>query len=105
MGEGTFRVEMTDDPVGARLTGELDLASYDDATDALSPLFDASGDVVLDVADLSFMDSSGIRLLIRLQRSIDGGAVVVRSPQLHVERLLQIAGLPDLGLRIEGGSG
>ena len=104
MGEGTFRVEMTDDPVGARLIGELDLASYDDATAALSPLFDASGDVVLDVADLSFMDSSGIRLLIRLQRSIDGGAVVVRSPQLHVERLLQIAGLPDLGMRVEGGS-
>ncbi len=102
--QGTFRAEMTDDPVGARLIGELDLASYDDAAEALSPLFDAREDVVLDVAELSFMDSSGIRLLIRLRQSIDGGTVVVRSPQPHVARLLEIAGLPDLGMRIEGGS-
>lgn len=105
MSDGGFRVELIDDPRGARLSGELDLSTYEDATGSLAPLFGASGEIVLDLTDLSFMDSSGIRVLIRLQQSMDGGVLVIRSPQVHVGRLLQIAGLSDLGVRVEDGSG
>lgn len=101
MDDGGFRVELLDDVRGARLSGELDLSSYEEASNALSPLFGGSGDVVLDVSDLSFMDSTGIRLLIRLHRSIDDGDLIVRSPQQHLTRLLEIAGLPDLGVRVD----
>jgi anti-sigma B factor antagonist len=104
MDDGGLRVEILDDVRGARLSGELDLASYEEASEALSPLFGSSDDVVLDVSDLSFMDSSGIRLLIRLHQSIDGGGLVVRSPKQHLTRLLEIAGLPDLGVRVEDAS-
>lgn len=95
-------VETVEEPDAARLRGELDLASYDLAAAALAPFFDAPGDVTLDLSGLSFVDSSGIRLFIRLQQAIAGrGALVIRSPQPHVARVLQITGLAELGVRIE----
>lgn len=96
---------MLDGVQGARLSGELDLSTYEDASTELASLFDGSGDVTLEVGDLSFVDSSGIRLFIRLHQSLDGGVLVLRSLQPHVERLLRIAGLADLGVRLEAASG
>jgi anti-anti-sigma factor len=103
--DDTFGVEMLDGSRGARLRGELDLSTYEDAARELAALFDGSGDVMLDVGEVSFVDSSGIRLFIRLHQSTQDGVLVLRSPQPHVERLLRIAGLPDLGVRMDGGSG
>lgn len=102
MADEGFRVDLLEQGRAARLIGELDLAAYDVATDALSHLFEAAHDVTLDVSRLSFVDSSGIRLFIRLHQSLTGGRLVLRSPTPHVARVLEIAGLPDLGIRIEG---
>jgi anti-anti-sigma factor len=100
--DDTFRVELSDDLDGARLTGELDLLVYDKADLALSPLFEAPGDVTLDVSDLAFIDSSGIRLLVRLERAIrDRGVLHLRGPSPHIARVFEVAGLPDLGIVIE----
>lgn len=97
----TFQVVL-DGTSGARLSGELDLAAYPGAAEELAPLFGSSDEITLDMGDVSFLDSSGIRLLIRLQTSLVGGAaLVLMSPQPHVARVLEIAGLPDLGIRIE----
>jgi len=58
--------------------------------------------VLIDLAGLSFMDGSGLRVIggaaKRLQLS--GGALSVRSPSTSVRRLLDIGGLADL-VRIE----
>jgi anti-anti-sigma factor len=98
----TFRVELSDDLDGARLVGELDLLGYEKADLALSPLFEAPGDVTLDVSDLTFIDSSGIRLLVRLERSIrDRGVLHLRGASPHIARVFQVAGLPDLGITVE----
>jgi anti-sigma B factor antagonist len=98
----TFQVVLEGTSV-ARLSGELDLAAYPSASEELAPLFGSPGEVILDLADVAFLDSSGIRLLIRLQKSLVGdGRLVLRSPKPHVARVLEIAGLPDLGIRIEG---
>ena len=102
MKSGGFRLEMLDGARGARLRGELDLSTSEQATTGLAPLFKGSGDVTLDVADLSFVDSSGIRLFIRLHQSTEDGVLVLRAPQPHVARLLEIAGLLDLGIRVDG---
>ena len=102
MDEQVFRVELSEDGPGARLRGELDLAAYDVAAAALEPLFRPGGDVTLDLSELTFVDSSGIRLLIRLRQAIgDDGRLVLRSPQPHVARVLGVAGLEQLGVRIE----
>jgi anti-sigma B factor antagonist len=101
-----FRIELLDGQQSARMTGELDLATYDTAMAALAGLFEASGDVVLDVSDLTFVDSSGIRLFILLHQSLgEQGRLVLQSPTPHVAGILQIAGLEGLGVRLEASAG
>lgn len=99
MRDDGFQVEL-DGACRATLSGELDLSAYDDATRALAPLFGATDDVSLDVSGLSFVDSSGIRLLIQLHQGLNGGRLILRSPPPHLARVLEIAGLPDLGVRM-----
>jgi anti-anti-sigma factor len=95
----TLHVELVDERPAARLSGELDFSTYTAAEAGLASLFGADGDVTLEVADLSFVDSSGIRLFIRLHQSLEGrGRLVLRSPPDHVVRVLEIAGLPELGV-------
>ena len=97
-----FRVELMDGVAGARLSGELDVASYEAAEEALAPLFEAAGDVTLDVSDLAFVDSSGIRLFIKLRQALgDRGRLVLRSPMPHVARVIDVAGLEKLDVRVE----
>ncbi len=101
-----FRVEPLVGEHGARLIGEFDLSQYERTDAALATLFDADGDVVLDLANLTFIDSSGIRLLIRLHAAVEehGGRLIVRAPAPHVVKVFEIAGLFDLGIVVEGAS-
>jgi anti-sigma B factor antagonist len=102
MVEPTVRVDLSESPPGARLVGELDLSTAEQTAAELGPLFGASGDVVLDVSELTFIDSSGIRLLLQLHHALeDRGTLVLRSPARHVANVLEIAGLPRLGIRLE----
>jgi anti-anti-sigma factor len=103
LGVAVFRVDPLEGGQGARLIGELDLAQYQRTDQAFSTLFHADGDVILDLAELTFIDSSGIRLLIRLHAAVAerGGRVIVRDPAPHVARVLEVAGLLDLGIVVE----
>jgi anti-sigma B factor antagonist len=99
--EAGFGIEMNGDRT-ARLRGELDVGAYDAATTAAAPLFHADGDVTLDLSELSFIDSSGIRLFIRLHKALDGrGQLILTGPTSHVAYILDIAGLPEIGVRVE----
>jgi anti-anti-sigma factor len=85
------------------LHGEIDLGSASEFGAHLDWAIDQGHQfVVIDLAGLSFMDGSGLRIIggaaKRLQLS--GGALSVRSPSTVVRRLFDIGGLTDL-LRIE----
>ncbi len=100
-----MQVELLDGS-GAVLRGELDLLVYDQVSAELAPLFDAHGDVTLDVSELSFVDSSGIRLFVRLQRALeDRGRLHLKAPTPHVASVFEIAGLPELGIVVEPADG
>lgn len=100
------QVELFDGLDGATLRGELDLLAYEKVAEALGPLFEATGDVTLDVSGLSFVDSSGIRLFVRLQRALQGrGRLHLREPTPHVASVFEVAGLTELGIAVEGASG
>ena len=76
------------------VAGELDSSSVDALTVALVPLLQSDGDVVLDVGDLSFIDSTGIHLLVSACLDLQGrGSVVLHRPQRMVLRVLEVAGL------------
>jgi anti-sigma B factor antagonist len=81
-------------PMVVTLSGELDLAS----APAFAPvLADAasSGDVAVDLADLAFIDSSGLWALIKANAAAEaaGSAFTLRCPHGIVRRAMTYAGL------------
>jgi anti-anti-sigma factor len=80
------------------ITGELDLASSPVLQKELDRISDSdSGRVILDLRDLSFMDSTGLSVLVKAhQRAEDSGRrfVLVKGGQ-QVQRLLNLTGLAE----------
>lgn len=83
-----------EEPRGLRLGGELDLATVAELEAGLKPLVEKGGDITLDVADLRFMDSSAVQVLIRTVQGLDGrGRVILARPGTIVRRLVDVMGL------------
>jgi anti-sigma B factor antagonist len=75
-----------------RLHGELDVATVPSISEAIeSARVDGSSSLVMDLRDLSFMDSSGIALLVRLANRAE--SVQVRNPSPNVRRVFELTGL------------
>jgi anti-sigma B factor antagonist len=109
-----LRLRVTIEPAGRAsvvcLAGELDLSTLPLLEQPLLAETASEGDVIVNLTDVSFIDSSGIGLLIRAFRSLpDAGkfhTVVAEGSQ--VDRVFELAGigraLPlfmDLGHAIE----
>lgn len=74
------------------VTGELDPASIGDLESAFARS-DASGRVVLDLSECTFLDSSAIHVILAEagKRGEDDGEVVIVAPGAGIRRLLEIA--------------
>ena len=80
------------------VAGELDTEHTDELTRALRVQL-AQGPVRLDLGELTFMDSSGVRLLDTLLRETDmHGWTMTIAPELHpaVRRVLEVTGMLPL---------
>ncbi|MEU7690776.1 STAS domain-containing protein [Microbispora hainanensis] len=90
------RQSLSNAVVVVAVEGELDLFTApflrDEIRDAIR---DDGPTLVLDLAELSFMDSSGLSVLIEAWRlaTSEGGAVCLASPQPPVARILRTTGL------------
>jgi anti-anti-sigma factor len=80
---------------GWQLSGELDAHTATALTQTMSVLPD--GEVIVDLADVSFVDSSGLRVLLDATNRARGagGDLVIASPQASIRRLIDISGLRD----------
>jgi anti-anti-sigma factor len=79
--------------------GELDLSVADQLQQAIDG--DGSGATLIDLADCSFIDSTGIAVFLRARRLRDqdgGGRILLHSPSDQVLRVLTITGLTGDGL-------
>jgi anti-anti-sigma factor len=100
-----FRVDVARDGDGVRITleGELDIATAPALESALhdSHNGDAAPDCrVLDLRGLTFMDSSGLRAILRANGAArrDGWALRIVAGPPAVQRVFEICGVAD-GLR------
>ena len=90
-----FQCRSTD--AGLVLSGEVDLATAPLLEDALQELAaNTSGDVRLECAPLSFIDSSGLRVLVGLHHQLAGRRIVLTNLPEHLRRVFEIAGLHAL---------
>lgn len=90
------RLEIVDlDPARIGVRGELDAHTATALTDHLTAWSPADSELVLDLSEVSFIDSSGLRVLIEThQRGAEcSHGLVLDSPSHTVRRLLEIAGL------------
>ena len=96
----TFQVRATE--AGLAVSGELDMASAGEFWELATSTLDPTREVVLDVADLTFVDSSGLRAIVRLSEDVCPYGIVIRSPRGNVLRLLEMLSIERIaGIRVE----
>src|SRR6202035_4386233 len=92
-----FAVEVTSGASGlvVRLAGELDLATVPDLDACLAAL---DADVVVDMAAVTFMDSTGLDGLIAAHKQAPRRchSIVLRSPTEQVVKVLRATGVDQL---------
>jgi len=85
--------------VGYVLKGELDMAGGESLVRRVTELAAAaSGPVDIDMTEVTFIDSSGVRALLRLHEAAvaSGRPLHVRNLSPDVRRLLDLIGVTDL---------
>jgi anti-sigma B factor antagonist len=76
--------------------GELDVATADRLAQTLEPVIEGGATlVVLDLSDVTFLDSSGLRTIVRGATALEdhGGRLVVDGASPAVSRVLEVTGL------------
>lgn len=92
-------VEMVGDLGVIRVDGEVDHATAAQLqTCAETVLEDGARNLVLDLAQVSFMDSSGLKVIIRVRNRANerGGTMAVRHASDIVGRVMDVTGLGPL---------
>jgi anti-sigma B factor antagonist len=77
-----------------RLVGELDVANADRLREVLAAITQPSPRIVVELSELSFMDSSGLGVLLEQHRR--GATVVLRNPSPIIRRVVEATGLTDV---------
>jgi anti-sigma B factor antagonist len=75
--------------------GEIDLATADAVRADLREALERSGNVVLDLREVTFMDTQGLAVVIETQQSsaADGTRFAITRAPDHVHRLFDMIGL------------
>ena len=96
-----FRIDTLDSEsrITIEFAGELDSATCVDLVSRFEEAIEALGgrELVLDLGDVSFIDSSGMRAIIAVERRADEEqiALALLPPPTEVSELLQITGITD----------
>ena len=75
------------------LSGEVDATNSEELYNVLeSVVLQRPRLFIVDMSALSFMDSTGLRMLLRSSRELDrhGGVLALAAPQVSVARVLQL---------------
>jgi len=90
-------IDQQPEDILATVTGEMDADNCAEFSSAILSCPTDSGRVVVDLAGLTFIDSSGISELLRVDETLDerGQALVLKNPSPAVRRVLEITGLLD----------
>jgi anti-anti-sigma factor len=88
-----------------RLAGDLDLSTVDELRASVGPACTAGDEVLLDLSELKFCDSTGVGAMVWLHRHATGagGRLVLCAPRRHVREVLRISGV-DRAIPVVGRS-
>ena len=89
-------VDISTMPTGWSVTGQIDALTSEQLANAFTDIPDVvDGPIEVDLAGVTFIDSSGLRVLLGLAGRVThaGGTVVIRNASKPVARLLAITRL------------
>ncbi len=85
----------TGNPV-VTLSGEIDLATARGVSAALEPWVRAGGPVIVDVSEVTFMDSTGLHALIKAAKGLgERGCIIIHGAYGPVWTVLQLSQLDE----------
>ena len=78
--------------------GDVDMATAPRLWESVEQVLPGSERVIVDLREVDFLDSSGLSVFVRAQRRLchAGGALVLRSPNSKVRRVLDLTGLAQV---------
>ena len=88
-----------DGHVVVHVSGEIDLSAKSLFQERLDDVIEANDDVVVvDLADVSFIDSTGLFVLLQARERLEtaGRKLMIARPSRPVTRVLELAGLDTL---------
>ena len=83
----------------AKLVGRLDTVVSPEVANALAPLQDAaSGTIIIDCSEMSYISSSGLRIFlgIRKNAAAKGGRVIIRHLPDSIRQVFMMTGFLNL---------
>lgn len=91
----SIEVEQEDAAVRVILRGELDLSNANMLSEALEEHRPAGGRISIDLSELTFMDSSGLRILLMADAAAraEGHTLRIAAPSRAVRRVFEVAGV------------
>ena len=98
----TMSVQVVEIDDGLLVAGELDMGAADDFLEIAEAGVDGTREVVLDIADLGFIDSAGVRAILQLAMTSCPNGMVLQRPRQGVQRVLDIGKIEEVpGIRVE----
>jgi anti-anti-sigma factor len=89
-------IERTVEPRCLRVAGELDMSNVAELSEELRREMAVEGDVVVDLAAVTFVDSTGLQTLFSVARDLEGrGRLVLIDPQPRVQAVFRYVMLDD----------
>lgn len=77
------------------LSGELDMATVPIMNVAIADAVSRGGPITIDMADLTYMDSSGVGAIIGSVQTLPTGCIVLHGPHDGVGKVLDLMGVDE----------
>lgn len=79
------------------LRGELDMATVPSLLEAVTPALHEPGDLLFDLHELSFMDTTACHAMIQIAEPLADGSLLLTGPQHIVKRVIELTSLDGRG--------
>jgi anti-anti-sigma factor len=92
-----LQIATSDDPFGLRLSGEIDMATAPALQEALIVALADGRPVTVDMRDVTFIDSSGLKVIVTAAAETDPDRpLTVMEPSAAVRRVLELFGMEQI---------